>query len=178
MMQTNRPERPDTQAELTSLSWPLFESSFPSTTLEVAEILGVRDGALEWTPKTVATRTPAEIQKVLYDFIKLENAKEEQIEKFARRWGPLGLCGKHDAPMSHRHHGPEEDREEDPELQIVPGLSGRNLARNQRICAPRLARPGVYSEPIAGWWHYSKLAVSLIRAASLTARGEPVDPTD
>src|SRR5947209_10506329 len=67
---------------------------------------------------------------LLEDFLKLENAKDEAILEYARRWGPLWLCG-HVLPFAHEDRcwvvHEVEYRDGDPSRSVVwwqEGLAG------------------------------------------------------
>jgi hypothetical protein len=117
---------------------------------------------VRWTTETVAVRVEAEMDRLFYDFVVLADAPDDKIVAFAKRWGVLGLCQKHDLPMCHRGSGMFE-----PATEQIAGLGP--------VCPPR--RNGAeYVEPLAGWRQWATIAGSTLTLARQLRQGENGDP--
>ena len=89
---------------------------------------------------------------LLEEFIELADASPSHIQAFARRWGMLGLCAKHDLPYIHSAVAPADERclprFYDSSLEVIWEPIGvwRALARELRalltIAGMVLADPG------------------------------------
>ena len=80
---------------------------------------------------------------LLAEFVKLADATDDRILKFARKYGPLGLC-QHGAALGHRDRFNARC--------YKPGLRGGPDESNPVVKLSELAR-----ESIAGWRRYSAL---------------------
>jgi hypothetical protein len=161
---------PAIETQTAALSGRSFDASFPSPDIDVVEIVDVKNGSLLWRPQIVAVRTEREIQRLLWEFVKLADSSDETIETFARKWGPLGLCEKHHAALC--HDAIYDQPESKPALRQMPDLFFAP------ICPPSIERKGVYSEPIEHWRRYSRRAGALVRVAGHVRLGQTAAPTD
>jgi hypothetical protein len=154
---------PAIEVQTAALTGSLFDASFPSPEIAVAEVRGIEGDSLCWRPQIVAVRSEREVQGLLWDFVKLADSDDQEIETFARDWGPLGFCEKDSAPMCHGSlPGFEPERRDLPDLGLV--------------CPPHLVRKSVYSEPLARWRHHAKFARAILLLAGQLRRGEAGDP--
>jgi len=89
---------------------------------------------------------------LLQDFLKLKNAKDEAILCYARRWGPLWMCG-HVLPYAH-----EDTCWVDHKIGYSNGDSSQRIVR--------------WREPIAGWRTVSRDAGAAVRIARQLHNGQ------
>jgi hypothetical protein len=81
---------------------------------------------------------------MLTDFVALAEAEESRILAYAKRWGPLCICG-HGLPCSHNRH----------ECAPLPA-DARHPERK------------VFWEPLASWRHYATEARAILHLAALS----------
>jgi len=81
-------------------------------------------------------------------FLGLEQATDQEILRFSRRWGPLGLC-EHDFPMLHGKN---------------PWPGGERLLDTR--CFYREAKGNLIWEPIDAWRHWAARAKATLTVAS------------
>src|SRR5262245_48711818 len=131
-----------------TLETPLSDASFPTPDIEVATVAGLQDGWLRWSPEKSQVRTAREIQNLLYAFIRLGNAADGEIESFARKWGPLGLCQKDRSPICHgaRYGQPKFD----PKLEMVSELCWFPICPPKKVESERK----VWAESVDAWREY------------------------
>jgi hypothetical protein len=102
---------------------------------------------------------------LLYDFLQLADATDEQICRFATKWGALGLC-KHSLPIPHdqrcivAYEGRKSRRSE-------LWLSYRNDFRR----SPDVDKPSPHSERLRDWREISSAFASIINIAAELAQG-------
>jgi len=118
----------------------------------------------------------------LDDFLGLSRGRPEDILSFARRYGPLYLCG-HQIPACHAI-----DRER-AALQGPLDAAVRGAALRQELDPDQLLVPGEYSparfdgcpptrrEPLSVWWRYRDRIEAVVQIAARLHRGEP-GPSD
>jgi hypothetical protein len=95
-----------------------------------------------WDPAHVKKWITAPGIILLTEFLKLADAPAVQIERFARRWGVLGLCDRHLLPLRHPQFGDQWEQ-----------------------CLLATA------EPLETWRHYSKFLRSALDEAEQLKQG-------
>lgn len=142
---------------------------YPTTTLSVPKAVWAEDGWLVWRLAALKSETRearleamVELKRVragtrlLQEFIALADAPVEHIVAFARRWGVLGLCGKHGRPTTHQP------------LQV----KGRSKSWRWDICALMDYDVVGGKERIDRWHYYASRAAFILRVAQ-RARDKP-----
>jgi len=127
---------------------------------------------------------------LLDEFVRLVSKSSETILKFAKRYGPLLLCEKHNWPATHATatYCESENRTDENEghhaghESLVPlvGMSPEEARRRafRDGCQLRLTDDGhSWWEPIEGWRHYSREARALLRVAT-NVRNKKLVPLD
>jgi hypothetical protein len=101
-------------------------------------------------------------RELIEDFIRLHDASLDQIVKYAKRWGALGLCS-HGLPANHSYPSFVSKVEDLP-----------------YICEPVPAkqRSGYSEEPLEKWCAFSKQAYGLLNIAARLHKNELVEPKD
>jgi hypothetical protein len=155
------------------------------TRFPVVETKHGEHGNLLWEiprGKFAAVGPPREGSNFLSDFLSLEHGTASDIERYARRWGVLGLC-VHNLPMGHPDLRPlfvAEWAVQQNTTQRAGGIWFAELIRmtgvpeslDLPLCAPVL-RPGRrWSERLDAWRWYARTARRLLEMAS-TMRGAP-----
>lgn len=99
---------------------------------------------------------------LMEDFVRLHESSPDQIVKYAKRWGVLGLCS-HGLPTSHSYPS------------YVFGYKGMT-----HICrpAPSKSMRGYFEEPLEIWRDFSKNAFELLHIAAQLHKGKPVGSKD
>jgi hypothetical protein len=95
-------------------------------------------------------------QGMLESFIKLGEAPDRNIARFAKRWGVLGICA-HGLPSTHNPNSPDF----------------RPLG-----CRPLGWETGHCWEPFDIWRHFARQAFSLLRIANSVHQGRPANLAD
>jgi len=91
---------------ISQLAWdgPLGGKSVPLLPLLVPAVR-IQRGELYWsagwTAPLPAVSQPQSAERILEDFIQLADASDKEILRFAKKWGPLGLCRAHGLPVYH-----------------------------------------------------------------------------
>jgi hypothetical protein len=129
---------------------------------------------LVWLPKgKVIEINPAEPYDVVYRFMRLVDAGETEILDFARTYGPLWICKRHQIAAFHA-----------PLPSIIgplgPGYaSGLDDIKADAVtasyCSPEKLQDGRYAEPLEIWRRLATRAKSLLAAASKLKAGENID---
>jgi transposase-like protein len=132
-----------------------------------------RDGdRLVWLPKgKLVEINPAEPYDAVYQFMLLADANETEILAFARSYGPLWVCKRHQIAA---FHAP---------LPAIAGPLGPTYADLDEIkanavaasyCSPEKLKDGRYAEPLETWRQLARRAKNLLTAASKLKSGESI----
>jgi hypothetical protein len=123
----------------------------PEVTLDEAA------GMLCWTGKPRLVRPT---KPLLPQFLNLGNKDNAAILRFAKQWGPLWLCERHQLPIMHRWTTNAE--------------LARTLAEHGAVtdCGLRKLDNGWYGEPLEVWRCLSNRAFYILLAGSTANRGE------
>jgi hypothetical protein len=126
-----------------------------------------------------AAKRVNESTEMLEDFLRLSGGTDEEIFRYARRWGILGLCA-HNLPASHRSlidlswaSNREKDGEApSPFLEAIP--KGQTLHQPDRdigeFCLPATI-DGEWAESLDAWRWYARTTRRLLeKAAALQKR--------
>jgi hypothetical protein len=95
---------------------------------------------------------------LLEDFLKLDRARDDAILRYARRWGPLWLCG-HVLPFAH-----------DDSCWVVHDIELRDGDRSQPVVW--------WQEPIAAWRTVSRELRAVVRIARQLHNGQLASRAD
>jgi hypothetical protein len=122
-------------------------------------------------------------QRLLPDFLGLETGSDQDIEAFAKRWGPLRLC-KHNCPMTHLVERYAEEFERTVEyvcwerrLLLDPSLDLPNRIKQEwgfvwgDLGPDPLEVRNVFWEPTEQWRAWAKRFRSAVRLAEVIRRG-------
>lgn len=111
---------------------------------------------LVWTWSQDAYRTVRPDDRMLTQFVKLDDASDEQILRYARRWGVLEIC-RHNVPRTHKPLGPSLTDAPDP-VEWCESLGWPKDAR---------------WEPLEAWRHFAGQARALLNIVAQLRAGKP-----
>ncbi len=106
---------------------------------------------------------------MLREFVDLAGAQLAAVERYAYRWGPLGLCKEHRLPHTHTA----------PSRFVAQQFGG--LAAHREPCAPSVRLHGggwQFSEPLSAWQSYARQARALLNIAARLHDGNPGERKD
>ncbi len=142
-------------------SWELLEGDFRPTPLEVPEVR--LDGRVlrydRWLVKVKAN-----VEGALEDFLKLEKASDDEIARFAKKWGPLRLCEVHGLFASHG--------------AVVPPAYSELDEGWTMFCPPNGGSDKKQFESLRHLKSYVAFAAGLIRIAKKLHHGDPLSSED
>jgi hypothetical protein len=127
-------------------------------------------GVKNWdTPRE--TKVP-NFDRLLPDFIALADGSSATILKFARTYGPLALCAKHEMPLFHvQECTTPAVRSSRP----MPDLSSENVSEQRNR---EFIEGIVFSSSLPPWRYWATYVRALLQLAAATKAGEPGEPRD
>ena len=144
---------------------------------------------IAWTWKEAQFLRPKAMAK-LWDFLRLAEASDETIVRFATRWGVLELCEEHRWPATHNTGPGELGYREleailpqwrlDHQVFRVPALRAEEQVRGL-LCSPVRIEDGWFMEPIEGWRQWARrfeAALRLVMDMGSDKKGRGGTPSD
>jgi hypothetical protein len=136
------------------------------------EAAGTGPARISWDAADL--RDSPDLADCLWSFAKLAGKPDEDIVRFAARWGPLGICGHgrpvtHDPacePLSHL-----DRRWEDPVESAQWAFYGKDFDANRSRTWRR------FWEPLSAWRFYSGYFATILAVALRLQEGQPVEPS-
>jgi hypothetical protein len=125
-----------------------IEKPLVSDELQIPKSLTLKAGLLQFSA-TIGMRVAPNAAGLLTDFAALGNADDREIFRYAKRFGPLGLCEKHNFPVLH----------------------------NAQPCWPKRVETGVFAESTTAWRRYAK-RVNAILSIAVAMRGDKMGALD
>ena len=156
-------KNPRTPADLVEYRSPLVPKSFHVGTYKAK----IENGNIVWEDTGFAAKDPLRVSdfRVLQEFAALGNRTDEQLLRFAQRYGPLRLC-KHGFAFGHRGKDfttrcyESDDRGDD----LAPGQSVRLIWSA--------------SESVEAWRRYVRRAKGIVTIAANLRQDPPVEVND
>ncbi len=138
----------------------ILTGSLPFGQLFVPRHIDLAGANLYWwlDPFDDYKQNPASDVGALNDFVRIKTP--DDILRFARRYGPLGLC-KHGLPPMHRGSRYRDEFINGNLVGVTDTGEWNPAGRERGWCPPS------GNEPIEKWLHYSKLALSYINGAAV-----------
>jgi hypothetical protein len=102
-------------------------------------------------------------RNMLTKFLELASPTDDQLQRivrFARRWGPLGLCRAHGEPYTHASN-----------RVCYPDFIGRRSKRRHGINAVLGDTPKVFREPLSKWVQFAAQARATLNVCAQVSNG-------
>jgi predicted RNA-binding Zn-ribbon protein involved in translation (DUF1610 family) len=123
-----------------------LEKPLVSDNLAIPETQKLAGGDLQFSAKIARHVTP-NAPGLLTDFAGLAESEPWALLRYAKRFGPLGLCGKHSLPVLHA----------------------------ARPCWPKRVDQNMFAESLVGWRRYARRVSAILAIAAAQRRGERGD---
>jgi hypothetical protein len=140
--------------------------------IDIREVNGKRFIAWRWM-NSLDNRppiVPLEKTPLLWPFLRLRAAADDEIAQFANKWGPLELCAGHVFPAMHQCSERAETYRELDEARLY--YPNERQDRQREPCRPRSTN-GVYFEAIEDWRRWAAHLTGVLNLAAALAIGEP-----
>ena len=123
--------------------------------------LVLEDGQIKLSPQARKSVTITPAKGMLEEFIQLADADEQNILKYARRWGFLELCREHWEPASHIHDC-------EPFVPFRTVVFGTTTA----VATEHRAKLLASGEPVSEWRRFARFGRALLNIAGNLYEGK------